>query len=456
TPPFEAKKLFNDSNLNPEMFLHELGSDVSEQFLLLNLLPKNLADLYLSGDIILLNLNYWSLRPLGAYINTKTLLDINSKENGKVFSLLQSFVTKLSHIHPYISEDILLGDFDCTLLSSLKDHEDSIFRFLASELLKLSYQKSSYLNNKPGLSLDFSFNKKECITEAQTFLDCLNKEYQSNLMQIAPLILFEYSGLDLLDLNNLIKNLSYNTLFYNKEVTGLLNSTAISIKKTTALKEPLTNNLFLDKILINLHKLAVNSNRDDIHFEESLCEKISNIFEFFDIKKDLLSKKLNSQKRWISICETIFNTTAENLIKKSIKSISFIGLNEAIQYHCGIELDRIEISEKFALKILGIIKQMIIEKNKDLGENYVLTQPHHLIDFSNPFDPSSKSKCYSSSIIRQETTLSINKQLDLFKKFQSLLDGGNVFHLPECPDDQSLFNLLKLLKTSKINAIFSK
>ncbi|MHA1106170.1 MAG: anaerobic ribonucleoside-triphosphate reductase [Promethearchaeota archaeon] len=469
TPPFEAKKLFNDSNLNPEMFLHELGSDVSEQFLLLNLLSKDLADLYLSGEIILLNLNYWSLRPLGAYINTNTLLDANSKENiakvhdfndhGKVFNLIQSFVNKLSNIYPYISEDILLGDFDSILLSSLKGHEDSIFRFLASELVKLSYQNNPYLNNGPRLSLDFSFNKKGGINEAQTFLDCLNKECKSKLMQISPLVLFEYSGLDLLNFNNnLIKNLNYNTLFYSNEATGLLNSSAIGIKKTTPLKETSPNNVILDKILINLHKLAVNSNKDDNHFEESLCEKISNIFEFFDIKKDLLNKKLNSQKRWISICETIFNTTPENLINNSIKSISFIGLNEAIEYHCGIELDRIEISEKFALKILGIIKQMIIEKNKDLGENYVLTQPHHLIDFSNnnPFDPSMKAKCYSSSIIRQETTLPVDKQLNLFKKFQSILDGGNIFYLPDSQDDPSLFNLLKLLKTSKINATFPK
>ncbi|MCJ7649540.1 MAG: hypothetical protein MUP85_13065 [Candidatus Lokiarchaeota archaeon] len=469
TPPFEAKKLFNDKDLNPEMFLHKLGSDVSEQFLLLNLLPKDLADLYLSGEIILLNLNYWSLRPLGAYINTQTLLDViskedhdknhNSNDSRKVFRLIQSFMTKLSNIHPYFSEDILLGDFDCTLLSSLKGHDDLIFRFLALELLKLRYQNSAYLNNGPVLSLDFSFNKKECIIEAQTFLDCLNKECQSNLTQISPLILFEYSGLDLLNFrNDLIKNLNYNTLFYSKEATGLLNSTVIGVKETTSLKGSSPNNVILDKILINLHKLAVNSNNDDDLFELNLYEKISHIFEFFEIKKELLNKKLNFQERWITTCETIFNTTPVNLMLNSIKAISFIGLNEAIEYHCGIELDRIEISEKFALKILGIIKQMIIEKNKDLGENYVLTQPHHMIDFSNnnPIDPSMKSKCYSSSIIRQETTLTIDKQLDLFKKFQSILDGGNVFYLPNCQDDQSLLNLLKLLKTSKINATFSK
>ena len=49
TPPFEVSKLFESNNdrINPEIFIEKLGSDVSEQFLLLNLIPKNLADLYL-------------------------------------------------------------------------------------------------------------------------------------------------------------------------------------------------------------------------------------------------------------------------------------------------------------------------------------------------------------------------------------------------------------------------
>ncbi|GAH00990.1 unnamed protein product [marine sediment metagenome] len=53
TPPYEAFKLFNSQEkvITPDKFLKKLGSDVSEQFLLLNLLPKELADLYLSGEI---------------------------------------------------------------------------------------------------------------------------------------------------------------------------------------------------------------------------------------------------------------------------------------------------------------------------------------------------------------------------------------------------------------------
>ncbi len=469
TPPFEVKKLFNNLHLNPEQFIHELGSDVSEQFILLNLLPRDLADSYLSGDIILLNLNYWSLRPLGAYINTNTFLDGIDKENldmqnnsndpRKIFRLIHSFMTSVSSIHPYLSEDIVLGNFDSALLPYLKGHDESTFTFLVLELLKLNNHNNAFLNAGPAISLDFSFNKKECKTEVGSFFDCMIKGCTSNLVNVLPLILFEYVGMDLLDYHQILTQLENNVLFYSKEMTGALNSTAISIKKARPLQEPLNaNHIILDKILINLHKIAINSNGDDDIFEENLHEQVSNVFKFFEIKKELVNQKLNSQKRWINACETYFNDTPENLIKYSTKAVSFIGLNEAIEHHCGIELDRIEVSENFSLKVLGKIKQRIIKKNKRLEENYVLTQPHHLINFSNnnPIDPSLKSKYYSSSIIRQETTLPIDKQLELFKKFQSILDGGNFFYFQDIDDDASRLNLLNLLKTSKMNALFIK
>ncbi|MFX1456574.1 MAG: hypothetical protein ACFFDB_14455, partial [Promethearchaeota archaeon] len=90
TPPFEVFKLFNSKDLTPDIFIKQLGSDVSEQFLLLNLLPKKLADLYLSGEIALLHLNYWSLRPLSIYINSNTLLEY-------IFNNTSSFSKQLTN-----------------------------------------------------------------------------------------------------------------------------------------------------------------------------------------------------------------------------------------------------------------------------------------------------------------------------------------------------------------------
>ncbi|MHA1678322.1 MAG: DUF7347 domain-containing protein, partial [Promethearchaeota archaeon] len=45
----ELKSSFEDSRIKPNQFIHLIGSKISEKYLLLNLFPKNLADLYYSG-----------------------------------------------------------------------------------------------------------------------------------------------------------------------------------------------------------------------------------------------------------------------------------------------------------------------------------------------------------------------------------------------------------------------
>jgi DNA-binding HxlR family transcriptional regulator len=70
SPPSDTLKFFRSEPFNPEQFIYRVGSEVSEQFLLLNLLPKDLSDLYLSGAILLLNLNAWGLRPLGFFLKS--------------------------------------------------------------------------------------------------------------------------------------------------------------------------------------------------------------------------------------------------------------------------------------------------------------------------------------------------------------------------------------------------
>ncbi len=134
TPPFEAFSFF-DRNFNPEQFISKLGSDVSEQFLLLNLLPKNLADLYLSGEVVLLNLNYWSLRPLGFYLDSKSIVEYITKQssinlnkldnNVDFINLIMNFFDSLTKFKPYFSEDILLGNFNNSFLSYFNSNKNT-------------------------------------------------------------------------------------------------------------------------------------------------------------------------------------------------------------------------------------------------------------------------------------------------------------------------------------------
>ena len=155
TPPTEVLKLFDsveNINIKPDIFIHQLGSDVSEQFLLLNLLPNELADLYLSGEIALLNLNYWALRPLSISMNMKTILDFICKENKisnhknlssrDLLKVILNFTELLNSFKSYVSEDIVIGDFNNVFLNLLgrqkKENLSYIIDILVSQILNNS------------------------------------------------------------------------------------------------------------------------------------------------------------------------------------------------------------------------------------------------------------------------------------------------------------------------------
>jgi len=164
TPPYEAFKLFSNPSMNPDTFLQKLGSDVSEQFLLLNLLPKELADSYLSGDIMLLNLNYWSLRPLSIVLDTELVVNYlarklnldftRSLSPGDIIKSLSGFQSCLKLLKPYISGDLVFRDFVNQYLTLILSNEKSeSFLFKLSEMIK--HYNSSFNDSRSHLTLEF-------------------------------------------------------------------------------------------------------------------------------------------------------------------------------------------------------------------------------------------------------------------------------------------------------------
>ncbi len=471
TPPFEVSKLFNSNNaeINPKIFIEKVGSDVSEQFLLLNLLPKNLADLYLSGEIALLHLNYWALRPLSLYINTNTLIEYIKKETNLGAEILKirnssdliiHFLDLLYVLKQFYSEDLLLGNFNTQFLSyfSLPNAMSSVFPIFSSQILRF--------NNgiKPSLTLDFNYNKQtkeQALNQAnidEYFLNSLEKHSKNYLK---PLMLFETSsifrsGLNQSFLKNLIMdNIKKEVILYNKSYTNLINSTIIQIPT------PQENCVILDKILVNLHLISIESKQDDDKFFDLLSDKLSSIFELFSYKKKLVYKKLNSLKQWDSIVSGIFKSDTNSIFKNSLKSISFFGFNESILNHCGIEFDRTEKSESFAFKVLSLMKKIIIERNEVDGSNFVLSQPHYdsyLHDsWHNDITKcNNKIKGYKVELIRRESNLSMNKKIVLFKKFQSILDGGTLFTDNISRNEIELLKFLKTVNEFKLGAISLK
>ncbi|MFX1308135.1 MAG: anaerobic ribonucleoside-triphosphate reductase [Promethearchaeota archaeon] len=472
TPPFEVFKLFNShsSKITPKMFIEKLGSDVSEQFLLLNLIPKNLADLYLSGEITLLHLNYWALRPLSLYINTKTLVDYLFKNDTHLkheikkienhSEMIIKFLDLLYLTKQFFSEDLLLGNFNNQFLSlfSLPKAMPFDLHLLISQILRFN---NHFNRLKSSLTLDFNYNEK--LIEESSNQNLIDEKFLNSLAkqsgdQIQPLLLFEFSKLFPSESENkniknqIFNNLKENVILYNKNYSNLLNSIIIQIPN------PDEDQIILDKILVNLHMISVEAGQNDDLFLDLLLDKMMSIFKLFDYKEEFVQKKLNSLNQWNSIVTRILDSNPKNIIKNALKSISFFGFNEAVLNHCGIELDRTENSETFALRILSFMKKIIEERNELEGDNFVMSQPHYDSYLQNSWHNgftqyNRKIKGYSSRLIRSESNLSMNKRIALFQKFQRIIDGGTLFMEKVNADELPLQNFLKILNESKIGAV---
>jgi len=469
TPPFEALKLFESSNIPPDKFIKILGSEASEQFLLLNLLPNHLADMYLSGEIVLLHLNQWALRPLSFYLNTDSIMQIiESKDPVK---LILEFLDILNQLKPYFSEDIVLGNFNQSFFSTFNSLKNEkilyVNEILSSEILNFN---SYFGDNRSHLTLNFHYNKPEDLNNLylsqfqidKLFLNQLNINKQPNKKLIKPLILFDYTRIiesELGDyiLNELIShNSNYNLIFYNHNSSNLINSIIVNIENSNENGFP-KNKIILDKILINMHLIALEANQNDDAFYDLIQEKVKAVFEFFDYKESLVKKKLNSLNHWNELVSQIFNKNKESWIEDAVKSISFYGLNESIKLHCGIELDRISTSEKFALSALSLINKLIKERNDERNSNINLSQPHndnYLMDtYNNDIRYNSKKQeRYTSNLIRADSNLPLIKKISLFKRFEEIITGGTRFNCPIDPNKMSLEEALRIIVPTNLQA----
>jgi anaerobic ribonucleoside-triphosphate reductase len=451
TPPYEVSKYFKKKDINPLDLINILGSDVTEQYLLLNLLPKNLADMYLSGEVSLLHLNHWALRPLSFCLSTEKILEKLYQNNStlpkefKNFRELVFFILKftdfLKVFRPFFSEDILLSEFNLkflTCFNRLKNETISeIYKVLFSQLLGFS---EYFRDNKPHITLNFCYENDGNISSDPYFLFQNDRLFLQNLHQekcinknfLMPLILFDYSSL--LNSNyseNFNKELVLltcldNVIFYNHKASNLLNSAIVRVKGQKAYE----NNVILDKILINLNSIAHKANQNDEAFYSLLQDKLNAVFEFFDYKGALVAKKLNHMNDWKFIITDVLGKKLDEWIMDSLKSISFLGLNEAVKYHCGLDLDKIDKSQKFALNILSFLRDLIREKNETENTNYNLSQPCNVNILNGDKSiqiPRSAKKQKPLEIINTNSQISLDKRISLFKKFEIIFDGGNLF-----------------------------
>ena len=443
-PPYDTIKLFNNALITPDQFIKKLGSEVSEQFLLLNLLPKNLADLYFSRKIKLLYLNYWALKPLSIFINTSLLIKniINPSNRENRLSKIFHFSNILNKISSYFSDLLLMVDFDKFLHTmDIKDNSLNLYiNFLWSQLC-LPYNNSN-LNLNIGTNIKQFFPTSEESIRINSYPNIIKSFYnymESTIKQKnhSALIFIDYSKFnekeELLNFLNYFNNEYLENFIFFRDKSHFINSQYINLN----FNQENVNNIFkiiLDKIFLNLYDIALEAKQDDESFFTILDNRLNSVFELFSYKKHFIHEKLNKSKEWCDICKQYRDLNPVDLLDEAIKSISFIGLNKAVNYHCGIELDRMKESEEFALNVLKFMNKKISDKNLKENNSFCLTQPHskeylNFIGNQNNISNSTRFNSSSYNLIREDSNLSLKQKMALYKRFSEILDGGSLFEI---------------------------
>ncbi|MEJ2277909.1 MAG: anaerobic ribonucleoside-triphosphate reductase [Candidatus Lokiarchaeota archaeon] len=469
TPPYDTRLLYDNHDINPDNFLFQLGSEVSEQFLLLNLLPKDLADMYLSGQIILLNLYDWALKPLGLYIPGEILFErFKIKEyslsNNDDFYFYHKMLTDtgnfLGWCSKLIATDFCIGSFDKYFISALSQWKEKK-KNLFLDLLNTLFFSNSKVSKGSKISLEFTFeqltNSNKDFNQISQFNEILQYLMKYELMDgtYNPLFLADYAKLDIEDLQrifsieNFQKGILKNLIFQDSS-SQFLNSTLVNQKfRNQSMSHP---RLILDKIFINLFAITEKAEGNDDILFELLQERVESSIKFFNIKKDFIEKRIRGSRQWQKI-----NTQLSNrpLIDQAIASISVLGMHKAIQSHCGIEFERLKTSENFLLNILDFIQKLLREYNEKNDLYYILTQPH---SFHNSNGSNFKTKniqnynleSFNTKIINSNADLTLENSIILYRRFQEKFTGGGIFNLL-LEDPNKLSESIELLYKTRLN-----
>jgi ribonucleoside-triphosphate reductase len=127
----------------------------------------------------------------------------------------------------------------------------------------------------------------------------------------------------------------------------------------------------LQVVSLNLPRLAYIA-KDEDSFLELIEKKIDLTEQIFNAKRSFLMKYLlNGGSPFLTMD---FDNEPYFVLEKQTNTVGFVGLNEAVQYITGKELHEDKESWRFGLKVVKYMRKYIDKKTEETGQRYGLVQ----------------------------------------------------------------------------------
>ena len=437
-PVFEVKEMIsNVDNIDngAEGLLFKTGQTVFAEHLILNMLPKDVADSHLSGDLHIANPGIWSLLPDTIFINLKELIEDGIDLRGKALGVtripsiknIDDLTSSLSMIISLISKEASQEVVMEGLVPLLAKHSktQSELEQKLTNVFATSSTNSQYTSKASLVSFIVPLGTDQKIVK--TILSAY-KDYA----KITPIpkigLIIDYEKGKLSDVSEILAEVITlgGKIYFSKGATSnngihradTKNSGAASIK--------------FQSLSINLPRLAFESNKDETYFRARLALLMKPALSSMSLRKkdiaDLTRRGLNP---------ILAGNTQYMQRSSSSLIVNLVGLREAVFKILGFN-DNKE-GREILHKVIETAVDVAAKKGKEIGDDVkiCMTESEGSTRFAaldgekygkNSVLQSLEGKPYSEGVILEASEISEltakNDKIVECNKLSKLLNGG--------------------------------
>jgi len=368
-PGSDISEMINNPNYGKngvEGILSETSLAVFSENLLFNVLPKDITDMHLAGELNISNTGLWSLMPDTVFIDTRDIIENGLNFKGKylnvsrlkpidtledVTAVLPILISVLSR---EASREIILENFISSISKKFQNNEgiESVFSkaFISSSISR-SYSSSEFPVITLPLSLDGSSFTTSILNAYARYLDHTP----------TPTIGLSLVGND------------HDSLKSNSELIGdiVKHGGILTISKNFRSHSGLVKNvadeksnsvICLQSLAINLPRLAYQSNKDETYFRARLALMIKPAISVLLSRKNSILEMMQRE-----MLPVLANITQMMHLSRMNLVINLTGMRESVNNILGHEFDGEEIIQK----VLQTAVEVAADQGKQAGDDSI-------------------------------------------------------------------------------------
>ena len=369
-PGSDISEMFNNplySKNGVEGILSETSLAVFSENLLFNMLPKDITDMHLAGELNISNTGLWNLVPDTVFIDTSSIVENGLDFKGKYLNVsrlkpirtiddvTEALPVLISVLSRETSREIILDNFVSSISKRIQESSESIEAAFSRAFISSSISRSFSSSGFPVVTfpiyLDESSITRSILAAYVKYLDHTP----------IPTIALSLVGKDQESLganSDLISSIVKNggILSVSKNFRSHM-----GIVKNTA-EEKASSVVSLQSLAINLPRLAYQSNKDETYFRARLALMIKPAISALLARKNSILEMIRRE-----MLPVMANITQMMQLSRMNLVINLTGVRESVYNILGHEVDGEEIIQK----VLHTAVEVASDQGKQVGDDSI-------------------------------------------------------------------------------------